>query len=217
MASCPTPRREGRFSLLVMLFSLSRVQGRSRHTHHATSLPADTVSSETPRSVSVVCVCASPMHTCPCRRPWTVPRRPGSRLQGSHSHTASHAAAFFPRSGSAMFCASMAHTAEPDCGSIFLSSSSKSGAPQPARQAAAGAMASQIRPLSEPAAEPMSKVRWHRLRPAGPPKASFIARPWLRLPLASAGLGPSASCTMSRAGRPYRPCFRRSAVQRGRG
>ena len=53
-----------------------------------------------------------PMHTCPCHRPWrTVPRRPGSSsrwgLLGCRVHTEhkSHAAAFFPRSGSAMFCA----------------------------------------------------------------------------------------------------------------
>ena len=112
----------------------------------------------------------------------SAPRRPGfitpHRFTGHPS--ASHAAGFLLAVGLSY---------EPDCGGMWVHLfvfSSESRAPQPARQAGAGAMASQIRPLSEPTAEPiMSKARWHRIRPAGPPKASFSAKLCLRLPLAS--------------------------------
>ena len=40
---------------------------------------------------------------------------------------------------------------------------------------------------------PMSKTRWHSLRPAGPPEAPPSVRPWFRLPRTSASLGQSAA------------------------
>ena len=40
---------------------------------------------------------------------------------------------------------------------------------------------------------PMSKTRWHSLRPDGSPEAPPSVRPWFRLPRTSASLGQSAA------------------------
>ena len=199
MASCPTLRCEGRFSLLV-LFMFSRVQGRSRwHSHHATSLPADTVSSETPRSVSVVC--ASPTHT--CRRPW-----------GPSHVSASHAAGYlFARSGSAMLCASMAHTTEPDCG-MWVHLLQKVVRPSPPDRPPLGRWPRRSVRCPSP---PLSLCRKKVARTSASRLSEGFPQCQI-MPQAALSFGqPRSISQLGRAGLPYRPCFRRGAVQRGRG
>ena len=183
----------------------SRVQGRSRwHSHHATSLPANTVSSETPRSVCVWSV--------RLQRTRAVDRgdrptcRPGFTQQVMQQ-------VFFTRSGSAMLCAIMAHTAEPDCGMwVHL-------------------LQKVVRP-SPPDRPPLGRWPRRSVRCPSPPlslcrkKVAQTSASWLSegfpqcqiMPQAALSFGqPRSISQLGRAGLPYRPCFRRGAVQRGRG
>ena len=210
MASCPTLRCEGpRFSPpYYWCRCCPHVYRDGVGGTHTTRLAFRRIQYHLKRREVFVCgLCVSNAHV-----PSTVARgdrptcRPGFTQQVMQQ-------VFFTRLGSAMLCASMAHTAEPDCG-MWVHLLQKVVRPSPPDRPPLGRWPRRSVRCPSP---PLSLCRKKVARTSASRLSEGFPQCQI-MPQAALSFGqPRSISQLGRAGLPYRPCFRRGAVQRGRG